>query len=114
MILLNAVYTVVFLSNNEQNNIITTIKDAMFGTTGSKGYGYASAMAWLYSLIVIVLVILVAAFLMLKKDAYQKQVKLAQKQIKQEERALRKVRRKGEKYEKLKERERAKAAGKGR
>lgn len=114
MILLNAVYTVVFLSNNEQNNIITTIKDAMFGTTGSKGYGYASAMAWLYSLIVIVLVILVAAFLMLKKDAYQKQVKLAKKQMKQEERALRKVRRKGEKYEKLKEREQAKAAGKGR
>lgn len=110
MILLNAVYTVVFLSNNEQNNIINTIKDAMFGTTGSKGYGYASAMAWLYSLIVIVLVALVAAFLMLKKDAYQKQVKQAQKQLKQEERALRKVRRRGEKYEKLKERERAKAA----
>ncbi|MGN0294122.1 MAG: ABC transporter permease subunit [Lachnospiraceae bacterium] len=110
MILLNAVYTVVFLSNNEQNNIINTIKDAMFGTTGSKGYGYASAMAWLYSLIVIVLVALVAAFLTLKKDAYQKQVKLAQKQLKQEERALRKVRRRGEKYEKLKERERAKAA----
>lgn len=53
---------------------------------------------------------LVAAFLMLKKDAYQKQVKQAQKQLKQEERALRKVRRRGEKYEKLKERERAKAA----
>ncbi|MDY2627220.1 MAG: ABC transporter permease subunit [Lachnospiraceae bacterium] len=114
MILLNAVYTVVFLSNNEQNNIINTIKDAMFGTTGSKGYGYASAMAWLYSLIVIILVAVVAAFLTLKKDAYAKQVKLAQKQIKKEERALRKVRRKGEKYEKLKERERAKAAKAGR
>lgn len=114
MILLNAVYTVVFLSNNEQNNIINTIKDAMFGTTGSKGYGYASAMAWLYSLIVIILVGVVAAFLTLKKDAYAKQVKLAQKQIRQEERALKKVRRKGEKYEKLKERERAKAAKAGR
>lgn len=114
MILLNAVYTVVFLSNNEQNNIITTIKDAMFGTTGSKGYGYASAMAWLYSLIVIILVAAVAAFLTLKKDAYAKQVKLAQKQIKKEERMLRKVRRRGEKYEKLKERERAKAAKAGR
>lgn len=114
MILLNAVYTVVFLSNNEQNNIINTIKDAMFGTTGSKGYGYASAMAWLYSLIVIILVAVVAAFLTLKKDAYAKQVKLAQKQIKKEERALKKVRRKGEKYEKLKERERAKAAKAGR
>lgn len=39
MTLLNVVYTIVYLSNNEQNSIIETIKNAMFGTTGSKGYG---------------------------------------------------------------------------
>lgn len=99
MILLNAVYTVVFLSNNEQNSIINTIKDAMFGTTGSKGYGYASAMAWLYSVIVIVLVVIVAAFLVLKKDAYQKQVKRVKKEKRKEARLIKKLERKGVKYE---------------
>ena len=46
-ILLNAVYTVIFLSGNEQNELITMIKSAMFSGTKEKGYGYASAMAWL-------------------------------------------------------------------
>lgn len=99
MILLNAVYTVIFLSNNEQNTIITTIKDAMFGTTGSKGYGYASAMAWLYAAIVTILVIVVAAFLIMKKDVYAKQVKKAQKEVKKQERMLKKAKRRGAKYE---------------
>lgn len=110
MMLLNAVYTVVFLSNNEQNNIINTIKDAMFGTTGSKGYGYASAMAWLYSLIVILLVALVAAFFILKKDVYQKQVKRAKKEMKKEQRLIRKLERKGVKYEKQTAKQNAKKA----
>ncbi|MCI7814145.1 MAG: sugar ABC transporter permease [Lachnospiraceae bacterium] len=102
MILLNAVYTVVFLSNNEQNTIITTIKDAMFGTTGSKGYGYASAMAWLYALVVTLLVAAVAAFLVMKKDVYQKQAKKVRKAQKKEERLLKKLERRGEKYEQQK------------
>lgn len=114
MMLLNAVYTVVFLSNNEQNNIINTIKDAMFGTTGSKGYGYASAMAWLYSLIVILLVALVAAFFILKKDVYQKQVKRAKKEMKKEQRLIRKMERKGVKYEKQTAKQNAKKQPAGR
>lgn len=39
MILLNCVYTIVFISNNDQNEIIELIKNAMFSGTREKGYG---------------------------------------------------------------------------
>lgn len=100
MTLLNVVYTIIFLSNNEQNTIIETIKDAMFGTTGSKGYGYASAMAWLYAVIVTLLVLVFAAVLMLKKDAYAKQAKKIRKEMKHQERLAKKLERKGIRYAK--------------
>ncbi len=108
MTLLNVVYTIIFLSNNEQNTIIETIKDAMFGTTGSKGYGYASAMAWLYAVIVTVLVLVFAAALMLKKDVYAKQAKKARQEMKHQEKLAKKLKRKGIRYAK----QEAKRAGK--
>ena len=43
MILLNAIYTIIILSNNGQNNIINLIYQNMFSAT--RGYGFASAMA---------------------------------------------------------------------
>ncbi len=108
MTLLNVVYTIIFLSNNEQNTIIETIKDAMFGTTGSKGYGYASAMAWLYAVIVTALVLIFAAALMLKKDVYAKQAKKARQEMKHQEKLAKKLKRKGIRYAK----QEAKRAGK--
>lgn len=91
MILLNAVYTVIFLSNNGNNIIIELIKNAMFA--GNKGYGYASAMAWMYSVAVTLVVALVAVALITRKDAYDKMVKRFKKQQKKEARALRRARR---------------------
>lgn len=91
MILLNAVYTVIFLSNNEQNNIINIIQNAMFA--GNKGYGYASAMAWMYSVVVTLIVAAVAIVLLTRKDAYDKQVKKRKKELRKQERALKHVRR---------------------
>lgn len=91
MILLNAVYTVIFLSNNEQNNIINIIQNAMFA--GNKGYGYASAMAWMYSVIVTLIVAAVAILLLTRKDVYEKQVKKRKKELRKQDRALRRVRR---------------------
>lgn len=110
MTLLNVVYTIIYLSNNEQNSIIETIKDAMFGTTGSKGYGYASAMAWLYAVIVTVLVAVFAAVLAFKKDIYAKKAKKYRKELKKQERLIRKIERRGEQYEKQKAKRRAKTA----
>lgn len=97
MILLNAVYTVIFLSNNEHNNIINIIQNAMFA--GNKGYGYASAMAWMYSVVVTLIVSAVAVLLLTRKDAYDRQVKKVAKENKKQARALRRARRRGKRNE---------------
>jgi ABC-type sugar transport system permease subunit len=93
MILLNCVYTIVFISNNDQNSIIELIKNSMFSGTSEKGYGYASAMAWLYSLVVVLLVAVFALLLMARKDVYERQVKKAKKAMKKERRERRKIER---------------------
>ena len=93
LILLNCVYTVVFISNNNQNQIIELIKTSMFSGTKEKGYGYASAMAWLYSIVVLLIVGLFALILMTRKDVYEKQVKKAKKAMKKEKRYIKKVER---------------------
>ena len=93
MILLNVVYTIVFISGNELNTIITMIQNSMFSGTKEKGYGYASAMAWLYSIVVLLIVGVFSLLLMTRKDIYEKQVKKHKKQLKKEARKLRQVRR---------------------
>lgn len=93
MILLNCVYTVVFISGNEQNEIITLIQNAMFSGTQEKGYGYASAMAWLYSIVVVLIVALFAGLLMARKDVYERQVKKVRRAMKKEKRIEKKIER---------------------
>ena len=93
MILLNAVYTVIAISNNESNLIISIIQSAMFA--GNKGYGYASAMAWMYSLAETLIIGIVALVLVTKRDAYDKQVKKIKKDIRKQNRAIKKARRRG-------------------
>lgn len=93
MILINCVYTIVFISGNEQNSIIGLIQDAMFSGTKEKGYGYASAMAWLYSIVVVVIVVVFAAILMARKDVYERQVKRAKKEMKKEAKMRKRVER---------------------
>lgn len=93
MILLNIVYTIVFISNNEQNSIIGLIQDSMFSGTQEKGYGYASAMAWMYSIVVLLMVGLFAGLFMSRKDVYEKQVKKAKKAHKKEQRQLKQIER---------------------
>ena len=93
MILLNCVYTVVFISNNNQNSIIELIKASMFSGIKEKGYGYASAMAWLYSIVVLLIVGLFALLFLAKKDIYEKQVKKAKKAMKKEARTAKKIER---------------------
>lgn len=108
MILLNTIYTVVFTSNNDQNPIIELIKNSMFSGTKEKGYGYASAMAWLYSIVVLLIVGLFALVLASRKDPYEKQVKRAKKQRKKELRITKKIERRSVANAKRIERQRAK------
>lgn len=91
MILLSCVYTIVFMSNNDQNAIIELIKNSMFSGDPAQGYGYASAMAWMYSLVVVLIVVLFAVLFLAKKDVYEKQVKKAKKAHKKQQRDIKRV-----------------------
>jgi len=105
MMLLNGVYTVIFLSNNEQNEIINIIYARMFDI--NRGYGFASAMAWLYTVFIILLVGLVFLVLKPKKDNYDNAVKKEKKRVKNVEKQRVQLRRKQQrraKLEKLKRR----------
>ena len=49
MILINGIYTLVFLATSGLNNVIAEINSRMFNTSFGGGYGVASAMAWVYT-----------------------------------------------------------------
>ncbi len=87
MLLLNGLYTVVFLS---QDTLISGIiqKIANEVSNPSEGHGYTSAMAWLYSLVILVFVAVVALAFKQKKDIYAKQVKKTKKLEKKTKRKL--------------------------
>ncbi|HPF88343.1 MAG TPA: sugar ABC transporter permease [Candidatus Limiplasma sp.] len=72
MILLNTIYTIVFLATGGQNEIITMIYDNMFYAIAGRGYGYAAAMAWVYT--VIIGIALLIAFLLLREKSDRKVV----------------------------------------
>ncbi|MBN2220906.1 MAG: sugar ABC transporter permease, partial [Vallitaleaceae bacterium] len=66
MILLNSVYTIVALSNSGDNAVIELIYTNMFSAT--RGYGFASAMAWMYGIIQTLIVVVIFLVLKDKKD----------------------------------------------
>lgn len=68
MILLNGIYTVVALANSGDNAVIQLIYTNMFSAT--RGYGFASAMAWMYSVIVTLMVIII--FAMFREKTHKK------------------------------------------
>lgn len=73
MLLLNAIYTVVFLSQDAIiSPLIDTIKAALQSVMG---YGYASAFAWIYAIIILLFVGIVGLCFMPKKDLYEKQIR---------------------------------------
>ena len=72
IILLNAVYTLVYLANSSSNGVIDLISRAMIKT---RGYGYASSMAWMHSIVVLVLLGLIFLLLKNKPDQFLKNQK---------------------------------------
>ncbi len=72
MILLNAIYTLVFVSQSD-NWFINTITNKYISQNSS--YGRASALAWMYTGVVLVLVGAILLLFMPKQDPYVKQVK---------------------------------------
>lgn len=98
MVLLCCVYTIVFISSNDQNNLIALIKASMFSGTKEKGYGYASAMAWLYSVVVLLIVGIFALILMTRKDKYEKEAVKIDRALRKEKRKIKKIQRRQEKH----------------
>jgi ABC-type sugar transport system permease subunit len=58
LIFVNTIYTIVLLTTFSENKVILSIKSNMFNTV--TGFGMASAMAWLYALVVFITIGLVA------------------------------------------------------
>ena len=116
MMLLNAIYTIVFLSQDTNSNvIITRIEDYRFNPRGM--FSRTSALGWMYS--VVILLLIGVAFLLLKpkKDVYLKQVRKQKKFEKKTRKALAKTEKRmfknAEKFEKhVAKQEAQRAAGK--
>lgn len=74
MILINGVYTLVFLATTGLNEVMATINDRMF-KTGEQGggYGIASAMAWVYA---VSLGLALIAMLLITRERKGKQVEI--------------------------------------
>lgn len=68
MILLNSIYTVVTLATGSTNPIIDLIYNATYAVT--KGYSYAAAMTWMYT--VVVAILLLITFLVVKERKEKK------------------------------------------
>ena len=87
MILVNLVYTVVTLANSGTNDVITLIMDNVFNA--SRGYGFATAMAWMYTIIISVILVIIFLCFIERED---KRVRQIRKRNKKEQKALRKAR----------------------
>lgn len=65
LIFVNVIYTIVLLSTFSENEVIVEIKRNMFNI--NTGYGMASAMAWVYFIIVMLMIGLVALIFLPKQ-----------------------------------------------
>ena len=74
MILLNAIYTTIFLCQDTNNNwIINHISNVVKASVN--GYGRGAVIAWILNIIVLIFVGIVALLFKEKADAYVKQIK---------------------------------------
>lgn len=76
MILLNAIYTLIFVAQND-NWFIDTIATKYIQQNSN--YGRASAMAWMYTLLILIFVLIIVALFRPKPDPYIKQMKKTKK-----------------------------------
>ncbi len=74
MILLNAIYTTIFLCQDTNNNwIINHISNVIKGSVN--GYGRGAVIAWILNVVVLIFVGIIALLFREKPDAYIKQMK---------------------------------------
>jgi ABC-type sugar transport system permease subunit len=66
IVLVSSIYSIVFLATFSNNKVITYIQSKMFDIT--KGYGYSSALAWIYFVVVAILLAFVYLLFKPKKE----------------------------------------------
>jgi ABC-type sugar transport system permease subunit len=66
LVFVNIIYTIVLLSTFSENPVIVQIKSNMFNI--NTGYGMASAMAWVYFIVVMIMIGIVALLLIPKQQ----------------------------------------------
>lgn len=76
VILLNLVYTLITLANSSSNQVIGFIQSNIFD--GRRGYGFATAMAWMYAVIIAALLGIIALFFIQREDRKIKIIKRLQ------------------------------------
>lgn len=69
LIFINVIYTIVLLASFSENKVIISIKQSMFNM--QTGYGFASAMAWVY-MVVIGLFIGITCLLLMPREKVKK------------------------------------------
>lgn len=70
MILINAVYIIVFLATSEINELIIWIRESMMDAS-NRGFGIASAAAWLYSISICILLLI--SYILFGREAKSKE-----------------------------------------
>lgn len=66
IILISAIYTIVTLATFSNNSIIRYIQSSMFDT--SRGYGYSSALAWIYFVLISIILGITSMLIAFRRD----------------------------------------------
>ena len=57
-IFINLIYTLILLATFDNNGVITVIKQVMFDTQEGRGFGFSSALAWIYFVVIALIIAL--------------------------------------------------------
>ncbi len=77
MILINCIYITVFLATSEMNEVIILIRDNMLNA--SKGFGIASAMAWIYTICIVLIIMICFLLFGVERKSGRKHAKVIKK-----------------------------------
>jgi len=88
VVLVNLVYTLVTLANSSNNNLIEYIMLNIFD--GRRGFGFASAMAWMYALVISIMLVVISLFFVKRED---KKIRVIKKMQKKERKSYNRTRR---------------------
>ncbi|MGI6770968.1 MAG: sugar ABC transporter permease [Acholeplasmataceae bacterium] len=72
-ILISSIYTIVFLATFSSNSVLVHIQNNMFDIT--TGYGYSSALAWIYFVVISILLGIVYLLFKQRKERKEKKVR---------------------------------------